>query len=477
MNGWPASRRPIIWRLTLVALLLVASASLATFFGAQASDEPAAISAKLGGDTTRAVTGQTAFTMPAANIRQEHQRAFFFGNRLFNTNWVIAPASVKSFDGLGPLFNRVSCDGCHTQDGRGRPPLNDGETMDSMLMRLSVPDAKSANGTAPHPVYGDQLSELANPGIAAEGITKITREIMAGTFGDGDGYSLEKPSYRIEKLGYGPLRDGVMLSPRVAQQVIGLGLLEAVPESVLLANADPDDKNGDGISGRPNRVIDPVTGQETIGRFGWKANQANLVSQNAAAAHGDIGLTSPVHKEKNCTATQSACLAAPKGDELDLSQSFLERLTLYTRLLAVPAQRNRDDTKVIEGEKLFSQFGCAACHTPTLSTDEKAPLSELANQTFHPFTDLLLHDMGEGLADDRPDNLATGSEWRTPPLWGIGHFAETNGHQRLLHDGRARGVTEAILWHGGEGAKSQEAFKNAPKRSAMRSSNLSIRFK
>jgi CxxC motif-containing protein (DUF1111 family) len=463
MSGTPVKMMRGFWWLAAAAMLLAASALVSNFVGARAGDEPAAITAKLGGDTTRAFAGETAFTMPAANIRQEHQRAFFFGNRLFNTNWVIAPASVKSFDGLGPLFNRVSCDGCHTQDGRGRPPLNDSETMDQMLIRLSVPDAKSANGTAPHPVYGDQLSELASPGIAPEGITKITREIMVGTFGDGEAYSLEKPDYRIEKLGYGPLGDGVMLSPRVAQQVIGLGLLEAVSEQSLVANADPDDKNGDGISGRPNRVIDPVTGQETIGRFGWKANQANLVAQNAAAAHGDIGLTSPIHKEKNCTATQSACLAAPTGDELDLSQSFLDRLTLYTRLLAVPAQRNRDDAKVIEGEKLFSQFGCAACHTPTLSTDDKALLPELAGQTIHPFTDLLLHDMGEGLSDNRPDNLATGSEWRTPPLWGIGHFEATNGHQRLLHDGRARGVAEAILWHGGEGAKAQEAFKNATK--------------
>ncbi len=430
---------------------------------AKALDAPAPMSQALGGQTTRTVSGQTAFTLPAANMRPEHQRAFFFGNRLFNTNWVIAPASVKSFDGLGPLFNRVSCDGCHTQDGRGRPPLTDAETMDSMLMRISIPDAKSVSGTAAHPIYGDQISELANQPIKAEGHTKISREIVDGTYGDGTAYTLEKPSYTVENLGYGPLGEGVMFSPRVASQMIGLGLLEAVPEDILLANADPDDKNADGISGRPNRVFDPVTKKETIGRFGWKANQPDLMAQNAMAAFGDIGLTSPVHPTENCTSAQTECANAPKGDEADLSQSFLDRLTLYTRLLAVPAQRNSDDPKVVQGQKLFGEFGCASCHTVTLTTGDSAALPELANQTFHPFTDLLLHDMGPNLADNRPDGLATGTEWRTPPLWGIGHFEATNGHQRLLHDGRARGPAEAILWHGGEGEQAKEAFRNAPK--------------
>lgn len=441
---------------------LTVAALLAGLHHSNATSTQLPITANLGGETTRAIEGKTAFTFPAANLREEHQRAFSFGNRLFNTNWVISPASVKSFDGLGPLFNRVSCDGCHTQDGRGRPPLSDTENMDSMLLRLSVSNANAPNETVPHPVYGDQLSELAIPGVAPEGKTKITRAIIDGTFGDGTRYSLEKPTYSIENLGYGPLGDSVMISPRVAQQVIGLGLLEAVPESVLLANADPDDANSDGISGRANRVMDPSTGKLSIGRFGWKANQASLPAQNASAAFGDIGLTSPIFKQENCTPDQKACLTASIGDELDLSQSFLDRLTLYTRLLAVPAQRDRDNPKVAQGEKLFTQLGCSSCHTVTLTTDDAAPLPELANQKFHAFTDLLLHDMGPNLADNRPDGLATGTEWRTPPLWGIGHFQATNGHQRLLHDGRARGPAEAILWHGGEAENSKEAFRNAP---------------
>lgn len=451
--------RPI--RPSCAALIAAAalSTALATTF---AAEKLAPLTPALGGDTTRAIAGQTAFTFPAANMLQEHQRAFFFGNRLFNTNWVIAPASVKSFDGLGPLFNRVSCDGCHTQDGRGRPPLTDAETMDSMLIRLSVQDPASPNGASPHPVYGDQLSEQAIPGVPPEGVTKISREIIKGAYGDGLPYELEKPSYRIENLGYGPLGEGIMLSPRVAQQVIGLGLLEAVPETSLLEAADPDDSDKDGVSGRANRVADPLTGQETIGRFGWKANQANLVAQNSGAAIGDIGITSPVHVKENCAPAQMQCAAAPVGgNEIDMSQSFLDRLTLYTRLIAVPAQRNPDDPKVIAGAKLFEAFGCAACHRVTLQTANDAALPELSNQTFHPFTDLLLHDMGDGLSDNRPDGLATGSEWRTPPLWGVGLFQATNGHQRLLHDGRARGVAEAVLWHGGEAEVAKEAFRNA----------------
>ena len=442
-------------------ILLSVSAALAlTLAAAALAIEPELISPDLGGQTTRAIDGKTAFTFLAANARKEHQRDFFFGNRLFNTNWVIAPASVKSFDGLGPYFNRVSCSGCHTQDGRGRPPLVPGEPLNSMLIRLSIPNA---SGSAPHPIYGDQLSESAIAGLMPEGKTKITYEAVPGSFGDGTAFELQRPRYEITALTSGQLGSDIMLSPRVAPQVIGLGLLEAVPEAQLLAQADPQDENRDGISGRLNNVPDPLSNELVIGRFGWKANQPNLTVQNAGAAFGDIGLTNAFHPRENCTSEQFECLAAAKAPELDISDKFLEKLTLYTRLLAVPAQRNFNDPQVERGEALFNSFGCAACHTPTLKTDSTALLPELANQTFHPFTDLLLHDMGEGLADGRPDFEASGNEWRTPPLWGIGLIKTVNGHDRLLHDGRARGAAEAILWHGGEGTKSKEAFRNAQK--------------
>lgn len=445
----------------VAATLLLTGAALWTAIPASGADGQARFSPDLGGKTTRSLEGLKAFTFPAGNLHKENQRAFFFGNRLFNTNWVTAPASLKSFDGLGPLFNRTSCSGCHTQDGRGRPPLDTETVMDSMLLRLSIPDPAKPGGAMPHPAYGDQLSDRAIGEVPPEGRAVVHRQSIAGTYADGMPYELEKLAYSIAEPAYGPLGDALMISPRVAPQVIGLGLLEAVPEAQIIARADPEDKDGDGISGRPNHVTDPVTGKLALGRFGWKANQASLMSQNAGAAFGDIGLTNPLADTENCTPAQTACRAAKTGTERDLAPDFLEKLTTYTRLLAVPAQRNAADPEVIAGAELFFGFGCANCHAGEMQAGADAALPELAGQVFHPFTDLLLHDMGDGLADGRPDGLASGSEWRTPPLWGIGHFMETNKHDRMLHDGRARGPAEAILWHGGEAGNARNAFVNA----------------
>jgi CxxC motif-containing protein (DUF1111 family) len=410
----------------------------------------------LGGATSRAIATDKAFTFPAANLRREHQRPFFFGNRLFNTNWTIAPSSVRGFDGLGPTFNRVSCSGCHTRDGRGRPPPSGEGPMDSMLVRLSVPDG--GGGAMPHPAYGDQLNERAIPGVPAEGRVRITYDWVEGHYADGMPYSLRRPRYELVDLAFGSLDEGAMLSPRVAPAVIGLGLLEAVPRATLEALADPDDRDGDGISGRVNRIAND-DGTTRAGRFGWKANVASLREQNAGAALGDLGLTTPELPVENCPPVQTSCAAAPTGGSPEISAEFLDKLTLYTRLLAVPAQRDSGDWRVRHGQRLFREAGCAACHLPTLRTGPDAPLPELVDQTFHPFTDLLLHDMGDELADGRPDHDADGREWRTPPLWGIGLVEIVNGHSFLLHDGRARDLAEAILWHGGEGAAAREAFR------------------
>jgi len=301
------------------------------------------------------------------------------------------------------------------------------------------------------------------PGVPAEGRGRIIWSAVPGRFADGAPWSLRRPRYAIDAATFGPL-DDVVISPRVAPAVIGLGLLEAVPEATLEALADPDDRDGDGISGRVNRVWSDSAQRVMPGRFGWKANVATLADQNAGAASGDIGLTSPLRPEPNCPPAQRACREAAAGqDEPDLAASFLERLTLYTRLLAVPAQRDADDPTVQRGAALFREVGCAACHLPTLRTGEAA-LPELAGQTFHPFTDLLLHDLGDDLADGRPDGLATGREWRTAPLWGLGLIGRVNGHDRLLHDGRARGFAEAILWHGGEAQAARDAFAGLDRR-------------
>jgi CxxC motif-containing protein (DUF1111 family) len=415
------------------------------------------------GTTTQTLQDKWAFTHPIASLDVDHRRDFSFGNRLFKTNWVPSPSQVKSFDGLGPLFNQASCFACHVENGRGQPPTTKDQALTSMLVRLSVHDPKSLNGASPHPVYGEQINDHAISGFRPEAEVHVSYDTIGGSFGDGTAYQLLKPTYSVKDAVNGPLSHNTMISPRVAPQMIGLGLLEAYASDAMAASADPDDSNGDGISGRLNKLLNPVTNSFDIGRFGWKATEIDLKRQNAIAAFGDIGLTSSLHAEENCSPQKSECIATAKAPELDLSDKFLERLTLYTRLIAVPAQRNPGDILVKRGEALFTGFGCAACHLPTLKTDDTAPLPELTNQIFHPFTDLLLHDMGEGLADGRPDGEASGNEWRTPPLWGIGLIETVNGHNRLLHDGRARGAAEAILWHGGEATKSKEAFRNAPK--------------
>ncbi len=424
---------------------------------------------QLGGDGTRPVLSDDAFVFQTPNSPKRHQRPFSFGNRLFNTNWVEAPGSVKAFDGLGPMFNRVSCSGCHTKDGRGRPPENNQGPMESMLLRISIPGKAANGGVVPHPVYGDQISERAILHVEPEARAEISYTELPGAYGDGEKFSLRQPRYAISDLKYGDLGKDIMISPRVAPAMIGLGLLQSVPDETLLALADPDDADGDGISGRPNEVWDSLAGKKSLGRFGWKANQPNLRQQNAGAAVGDIGIATSMAEGQNCTAAQADCIKAINGGEPEISDEFLDKLTLYTMTIAVPAQRKANDPVIRQGEGLFRAMGCASCHMPTLQTRSVEDFPELANQTFHPFTDLLLHDMGEGLADNRPDFEATGREWRTPPLWGLGLIPVVNKHDLLLHDGRARGAAEAILWHGGEAEPARETFRNAakPERDAL----------
>jgi CxxC motif-containing protein (DUF1111 family) len=414
--------------------------------------------ARSGGDATVYGNVNNAFGQSLPGLDREQRRAFNVGNNFFNDNWVTAPASTEGRDGLGPLFNAQSCSSCHKFDGRAAPPTGADDPTRGLLIRLSVPAADG--GTSPEPVYGDQLQDRAINGVPAEGTIVITSEEIAGTYADGTAFTLQQPTYTIVDLGYGPLAEGTMLSPRIAPAVFGVGLLEAVPEDVILAAADPDDANGDGISGRVNVAID-AEGNEVVGRFGWKAAVATVQQQNAAAFHGDIGITTPLITEESCTAQQTACAAAPDGGVPEVDEQKLDRVTFYTRSLAVPARRDTADADTAAGERTFTTLGCASCHTPSLTTGD-SDLPDLANQTIRPYTDLLLHDMGEGLADGRPDGEATGSEWRTAPLWGIGLVDEVNGHTRFLHDGRARNLEEAILWHGGEAQSARDGFVALP---------------
>lgn len=413
-----------------------------------------------GGDTTVFDETRAAFSLPAANLHGERRDTFFVGNAVFNRGWVTAVASVADFDGLGPLFNAASCSGCHFKDGRGRPPIDADEAFLSMLIRLSVPGRGAHGEPVDEPTYGGQLQGAAILGIVPEGLARVAYDEVPGAFADGMPYSLRRPTYRIERLGYGPLAPDAMLSPRTAPFLIGLGLLEAVPASTIVALADPDDGDGDGISGRPNHVWDVERQSTVLGRFGWKANQPSLRQQNAGAFVGDMGITSSIFPSEGCTAVEKTCAEASTGPTPQLASALLDDVVFYTRTLAVPARRIVADPVVRRGRALFDGAGCARCHVATLSTGDLDGFPELSRQTIHPYTDLLLHDMGPELADNRPDFEATGTEWRTPPLWGIGLVHTVNRHDLLLHDGRARGLAEAILWHGGEAQRARETFRS-----------------
>lgn len=421
-----------------------------------------------GGDTSVAASGPQSFTRPAANLSLPRRAEFFVGEAVFQADWFRAPHAQVERDGLGPLFHSVSCLACHLGNGRGRPPL-EGEVADTLLVRLSVPGVDAHGGPLPEPTYGDQLQPRGIPGVPAEGQARIRWTEVPGAFEDGTPYTLLSPELLLVDLAHGPLAPDTRTSARVAQPMMGLGLLAAVSEETWLEWADPEDVDGDGISGRPNRVWSAREGRTVLGRFGWKANQPDLEHQNAAAFLGDLGLTTSLFPVENCGPAQPECLAAPTGGQPEVSERQRQALDFYSHTLAVPVRERVDAPEVLQGKALFHRAGCARCHRPSVTTGTLEGYPELSAQRIWPYTDGLLHDLGEGLADGREDFLATGREWRTPPLWGLGRAREASGHTRLLHDGRARSPAEAILWHGGEAASSREAFRrlSAEERDAL----------
>lgn len=419
----------------------------------EASDLDVALA---GGDTTVFDSTGNAFTLSARNMSFDRRQHFVVGNSFFNKNWVAAPSSTASRDGLGPTFNARSCSTCHRKDGRGRPP-GPGEEFTSMLLRLSLPGVGAHGGPLAAGPYGDQLQPQAIAEVPAEGTPRVSYVERPGQFADGAAYSLRVPTYTIESPGLGPLPAGLLISPRVAPAMIGMGLLAAIPEADLLAHADPDDSDGDGISGRPNHVWDATAGEVALGRFGWKANQPSVRQQTAGAFLGDMGISSALFTEQNCPEGQAACAAAQTGGAPEIDDDLLADVVFYSSTLAVPARRDLGDPAARRGEQQFLAAGCDACHTPRQHTADDDALIEAAGQTIFPYTDLLLHDMGPELADGRPDYEASGSEWRTPPLWGVGLVETVNGHSDFLHDGRARSLMEAVLWHGGEASASRDA--------------------
>ncbi len=405
----------------------------------------------------------TAFSLPMKNVTREHRKSFSIGHSAFRQNWVTAPASVKSRQGLGPMFNANSCSSCHFQDGRGRPPEKNEEMFSSILVRLSVPgtDAHGAPNNDPH--YGGQFHPRSILSVQPDGEVKIIYKEIKGKFDDGAEYSLLSPQLEFSKLAYGEFAKDIMFSLRVAPQVIGLGLLEAIPEKEILKNVDSDDKNNDGIKGRANYVWDYTQKKKRLGRFGWKANQPDLNQQNLSAFLGDIGITSKLFPEQSCTEAQVECKKSYAVNGPELFEQDANEMLVYTKILAVPKRRHFDDPNVQAGEKIFKQMNCIGCHVESFVTGVDKKFPEISKQKIYPYTDLLIHDMGEGLADNRPDFEAGGKDWRTPPLWGIGLFKVVNGHTRYLHDGRARNLEEAILWHGGEAQTPRDLYAKLSK--------------
>jgi CxxC motif-containing protein (DUF1111 family) len=429
-----------------------------------------------GAASTDATPNRDVFSKSSANLSFEGEQDFKVGNGLFRKLWVSSPSSTQASDGLGPLFNARGCQECHLKDGRGTPPVGEARAV-SMFLRLSVPPRTEEEHAAlasktllriPEPTYGGQLQNFAVPGVAAEGEMRIAYEEIPVVLGGGETASLRRPAYRVDDLGYGPLADDVMLSPRVAPPMIGVGLLEQIHPGDILAHADPDDADGDGISGRASLVRDPATGDLVLGRFGWKASTPSVHAQSGDAFSGDMGISTPPAPAVwgDCTAAQSACREVPSGVQPRLGPEeapdpVLDLVTFYSRNLAVPVRRDVDDPEVLRGKALFYDFGCASCHVPKYVTRRDAPQPEHRFQLIWPYTDLLLHDMGEGLADGAPVGDASGSEWRTAPLWGIGLTETVNGHTNFLHDGRARNLLEAVLWHGGEAEAAKEKVVGA----------------
>ncbi|WP_156781801.1 di-heme oxidoredictase family protein [Leptospira tipperaryensis] len=409
------------------------------------------------GEEYQGGTGMTSFQSGSSAFRQFAPDSslnviseFTVGQAVFEVPWTPGfSASLPDRDGLGPFFHSNSCVSCHFANGRALE--EDGEPLTFSLVRLS----SASDSHSPDPQYGGQFQPNSVSGVSKEGTVILTYQEIEGKFEDGSAYALRSPIFNFSNLAYGPLANDIKTSLRVPQQVIGLGLLEAIPEKTILSFADPDDLDGDGISGRPNYIPNLDGSSTSLGRFGWKANNPSLIRQNSAAFLGDLGITSPLFPNENCMTGQTQCQSAANGGSPEVPQSKIEAITTYMKLVAVPARRKASNTSVLSGKEIFFKAGCKNCHIPKMLTGPDAGFSGISNQTIRPYTDLLLHDMGEGLADQRPDEEASGREWRTPPLWGIGLFEEVNGHTRYLHDGRARDLTEAILWHGGEAEKSK----------------------
>lgn len=436
--------------------LVVMALAITTFFvqcqRPEFTEEPTGIDEWYsGGQQTVFDRGASAFSNGFPMMSQRDHEIHEVGDLAFEATFVSGGALHP---GLGPVYNSVSCVSCHISDGRGTP-VGPGTDIVSLLIRLSIPGEDAHGGPLAAPGFGGQLQQKSIFGSQPEAAIFLSYQEQQGTYTDGTSYSLRVPSYAFPNS-YMAMPADVMYSPRIAPPVFGLGLLEAVAESTILEYEDANDANGDGISGRANYTWDVVKKKRVLGRFGWKAAAPTVLQQTAGAYNEDMGITSYVFPFESSFGQSQNNDNVP---EPELSDSLLEAATHYVRTLAVPGRRNLNEPDVVAGKKIFNQIQCAACHRPMMETAVNVAFPPVSNQRIFPYSDMLVHDMGPALADNRPDFGANGNEWRTPPLWGIGLTPVVNGHDNYLHDGRARSLEEAILWHGGEAEQSKEAFR------------------
>ena len=433
-----------------------------------------------GGEASIKKVQSDAFSENSNNmVSVDRKQIFNLGDDFFNNPWVEGSASTSSRDGLGGLFNNNACQDCHIRDGRGHAPVDEHDTdFDSILFRTATANIgfededlilQSLKTNVPDSYFGGQLQQHGISGVSPEVNLGVSYQNKVVTFTDGSSVTLREPTWTITS--FDPeqsFEDDTVFSARVAPPMIGLGLLALISAADILIKEDINDTDANGISGKANYVWSVNNQDVALGRFGWKAGQPSLLEQSAGAFVNDMGLTNRLHQKETCTDEQSECLTAPNGNGdiindygFEVSDPILDAIAFYSAHLAVPERRDAYSKQVLTGKALFMQAGCQGCHTPSYTTliDQDQP--ELSEQTIFPYSDMLLHDMGEGLADFTPENepasadmlyefLATATEWRTPPLWGLGLTKTVDPEATFLHDGRANSIMEAVLWHGGE---------------------------
>lgn len=445
---------------------------------------PTQPSERLSGGTASVVDASAdAFSAHSSTMSDvDRIKEFNLGNDFFENPWVAGSASTSSRDGVGALLNNNACQDCHIRDGRGHAPnvsaTDDGTDFSSILLKSARANIDPADralmeqsllAKVADSSVGGQLQHDAVAGVPKEVDLRVSYTPVQIQFADGSALELRKPVWQLTSnySGYDFDSDSVF-SARVAPSMIGMGLLALIPEAEIIANQDVADSNGDGISGKANYVWSIAEQAVQLGRFGWRAGQPSVLEQSAGAFVNDMGLTSRLQLTDNCQPHQAECLASPNGNgdsvnsyDYEVADSILDAVDFYASHLAVPVRRNVEDEQVQAGKALFNDAGCVACHIAHYQTSSSAAQPELSDQTIYPYTDLLLHDMGADLADFTRDNqpadsavlvefLANAREWRTPPLWGLGLTKTVDPDATLLHDGRARTILEAIVWHGGE---------------------------